>query len=173
LKNSKLIKVSLELSAMSKHLLRAQDIADIPVQRIQHQFNSNAVRHTQSLSDIVGLSRLGLHVVTLEPGRDSTTHHYHDADEEFIYILSGNGSAKIGDQRYRIGAGDFMGFPAQSAPHSLHNDSDQALVYLMGGECAAVDVVHYPDIARSMIRSHGHRSYSDWQDIHEVEPRER
>ena len=98
---------------MSKHLLRAQDIADIPVQRIQHQFNSNAVRHTQSLSDIVGLSRLGLHVVTLEPGRDSTTHHYHDADEEFIYILSGNGSAKIGDQRYRIGAGDFMGFPAQ------------------------------------------------------------
>ena len=83
---------------MHKHLLRATDIAAMPVERVQHQFNANAVRLPRSLSAAVGLQRLGLHLVTLEPGRDSTTHHYHDADEEFIYIVAGTGTARIGDQ---------------------------------------------------------------------------
>lgn len=158
---------------MSKHLLRSQDIAALPVQRVQHQFNDNALRLTRSLSTLVGMQRLGLHLVTLEPGRDSTTHHYHDADEEFILILTGTGIAKIGADVFDIGPGDFMGFPAPSPAHSLHNNSDTDLVYLMGGECAAVDVVHYPDIARSMVKSHGNRRYSDWTDIHDVPPRDR
>ena len=158
---------------MSNHLLRGKDIAALPVKRIQHQFNDNALRLTRSLSEAAGLTRLGLHMVTLEPGRDSTTHHYHDADEEFIFIVSGEATAKIGDERFTVRAGDFMGFPAPSAPHSLHNHSDVDLVYLMGGESAAVDVVHYPDIARSMVKFHGQRRYSDWSDIHDVPPRER
>ena len=40
----------------------------------------------------------GERVVRLTPGKDSTTHHYHDADEEFIYVLEGSGRARIGDQ---------------------------------------------------------------------------
>ena len=79
---------------MSKHLLRGQDIAALPLKRIQHQFNDNALRLTRSLSEAAGLTRLGLHMVTVEPGRDSTTHHYHDADEEFIFIVSGEATAK-------------------------------------------------------------------------------
>ena len=158
---------------MHKHLLRATDIAAMPVERVQHQFNANAVRLTRSLSAAVGFQRLGLHLVTLEPGRDSTTHHYHDADEEFIYIVAGTGTARIGDQSFSVGAGDFMGFTAPSEPHSLHNSSAADLIYLMGGESAPVDVVHYPDIKRSMTKSHGRRSYSDWDDIHEVTTRDR
>ena len=45
-----------------------------------------------------------------------------------------------------------MGFSALCTAQ-LHNHSDVDLVYLMGGESAAVDVVHYPDIARSMVKS--------------------
>ena len=99
---------------MSKHLLRSQDIAELPIQAVQHQFNDNAIRLTRSLSELVGLQRLGLHLVTLKPGRDSTTHHYHDADEEFILILAGTGTAKIGTDVFDVGPGDFMGFPAPS-----------------------------------------------------------
>ena len=158
---------------MHKHLLRATDIAAMPVERVQHPVNATAVRLTRSLSAAVGLQRLGLHLVTLEPGRDSTTHHYHDADEEFIYIVAGTGTARIGDQSFSVGAGDFMGFTAPSEPHSLHNSSAADLIYLMGGESAPVDVVHYPDIKRSMTKSHGRRSYSEWDDIHEVTTRDR
>lgn len=64
-----------------------------------------------------------------------------------------------------------MGFPAPSDAHSLHNPHAEDLVYLMGGEGWPVDVVHYPEIKRSMTRSHGKRAYSDWEDITEVKGR--
>ncbi len=156
---------------MSKYLLNNQKIAALPVTRVQHQFNDNAIRSTKTLSSATGLQRLGIHLVTICQGNDSTTHHYHDADEEFIYIVSGKGTARIGEESFEVGPGDFMGFPAPSDAHSLHNPHAEDLVYLLGGEGWPVDVVHYPEIKRSMTRSHGKRAYSDWDDITEVESR--
>jgi hypothetical protein len=42
---------------MHKPLLRATDIAAMPIERVQHQFNANAVRLTRSLGAAVGLQR--------------------------------------------------------------------------------------------------------------------
>ena len=69
---------------------------------------------------------------------------------------------------FDVQAGDFMGFPAPSPAHSLHNPHAEDLVYLMGGERNVVDIVHYPRIARSMIKSHGRRLSVDWKDLDEV-----
>lgn len=155
-----------------KHLLSASVIQGLEEAHHQHQFNDNAVRMTRSLSTRVGLNRIGIHLVCLQPGRDSTQQHYHDADEEFIYILSGRGLAHIGDERHEVGPGDFMGFPAPSAAHSLENPFEEDLVYLMGGERNAVDAVHYPLIRRTMFKSHGHQRWVDWQDMHDLPARE-
>ena len=103
---------------MSEHLVTTQRIAELEEVRVEHQFNSNAIRFTKNLGSITGLKRLGIHQVRLAPGRDSTTHHYHEADEEFLYIISGNGIAKIGAEEFEVCAGDFMGFPSPSLPHS-------------------------------------------------------
>jgi uncharacterized cupin superfamily protein len=129
----------------------------------RHQFNSNAIRLTRTLGVPAGLKRIGVHLVRLGTGRDSTQFHYHDSDEEFVYILSGRGIAEIGEQRFEVAAGDFMGFPAPSPGHSLNNPHPEDLVYLMGGERNQADVVHYPKIRRTMIKSHGQRRYVDWQ----------
>ena len=85
------------MKADSKHLLTHDDITVMPEQVVQHQFNDNAIRHTRTLSTPTGLSRIGIHLVRIESGRDSTTYHYHDADEEFIYIVAGRGIARIGE----------------------------------------------------------------------------
>lgn len=156
----------------ANHLLTAADIAAMPEQRVQHQFNDNAIRLSRSLAASTGMQRIGIHQVRLAPGRDSTTHHSHDADEEFIYILSGSGTARIGEQEFPVSAGDFMGFPAPSPAHSLRNTGDEDLVYLMGGEKHASDTVHYPDIERSMLKSHGRRAWFDWQHVTELPPRD-
>lgn len=153
------------------HLLRAADIQQIPEQRVQHQFNENAIRHTRTLTSATGMQRIGIHQVRLAPGCDSTTHHSHDADEEFIYVLSGQGQARIGAETFPIGAGDFMGFPAPSPAHSMTNTGTEDLVYLMGGERNASDTVHYPELRRSMLKSHGRRAWFNWQDLHELPPR--
>jgi uncharacterized cupin superfamily protein len=157
---------------MSIHLLRAKEIAGLPAIRNQHQFNENAIRTTQNLAQTTGMQRLGIHLVRIASGRDSTTHHFHDADEEFLYIISGRGIAKIADEEFDIGPGDFMGFPAPSPAHSLHNPYAEDLVYLMGGERWAVDIVHYPQLQRSMLKSHGRRVWIDDGDIAELPPRD-
>ncbi len=154
-----------------KHLSQS-DIAAMPERAHQHQFNENALRMTRTLGEPAGLKSLGVHLIRLLPGKDSTQFHYHDADEEFVYILSGHGRAFIGDDSFAVGPGDFMGFPCRSAGaafgHGMHNDSDSDLCYLVGGETNVADVVHYPWIQRTMIKSHGRRSWVDWKDMHEL-----
>ena len=140
----------------------------MPERAHQHQFNDNAVRMTRTLGTKTGLERIGVHLIRLEPGRDSTQYHYHDTDEEFIYILSGTATATVGEHTFEVGPGDFMGFPAPSEAHLLTNTSDEEVVYLVGGENNPADVVHYPWIRRTMIKSHGRRSWADWDDFHDL-----
>lgn len=153
------------------HLLRAAAIAELTEHAHQHQFNDNAIRHTRNLGDALGLSALGLHLVRLTTGHDSTQFHTHDTDEEFLFVLEGRGIATIGEQQHDIGAGDFMAFPAGSLPHSLHNPFAEDLVYLMGGDRNPSDVVHYPSIGRSMIKSAGRRRWVDTDALTDVPPR--
>ena len=148
--------------------LPAKQIANMAERAHQHQFNARAVRMTRTLGIPAGLEQTGVHLIRLEPGFDSTQFHYHDADEEFVLILAGTGKAFIGEEVFDVGPGDFMGFPAPSPGHGLHNDSTGDLVYLVGGESNASDVVHYPWIQRTMIKSHGRRSWVDWSDLHDL-----
>lgn len=151
-----------------KNFMSAAAIDELEEVRRQHQFNDKAVRLTRTLGTHTGLERIGVHLVRLESGRESTQFHYHDNDEEFVFIISGRGIADIGDESFEVGPGDFMGFPAPSPAHALRNPYDEDLVYLMGGERNAADVVHYPRIKRSMIKSHGRKRWVDWADLHEL-----
>lgn len=156
---------------MSRYLVKKSQLAGRKTDVVQHQFNANAIRHTQTLTAGMGLDHLGIHMVRIEPGRDSTTHHYHEADEEFIYVVSGEGTARIGDETFAIEAGDFMAFPINGPAHSLHNSSDEDLVYLMGGERNLPDIVHYPDLKRSLFKSEGRRRWTEWSNLGELPPR--
>ena len=149
-------------------LLKSDEIESMEARPHRHQFNDNAVRMTRSLSDAVGMQRIGIHLVRLPPGRDSTEFHYHDSDEEFLYVLSGRGIAEIGDERLEVGRGDFMGFGAPSQPHSMNNPFDEDLVYLMGGERNPSDVVHYPRIERTLVKSGNRRAWAEWENLNEL-----
>jgi uncharacterized cupin superfamily protein len=155
-------------SSRPKSLLRAVDIDAIEPYERRHQFNDNAIRTTRTLGTLAGLERIGVHLVRLAPGRESTEFHYHDADEEFLYVVSGRGIAEIGDESHEVGPGDFMGFPAPSDGHALRNPFDEDLVYLMVGERNVNDVVHYPRIRRSMLKGPAGRRWADWDDLHEL-----
>ena len=83
-------------------------------------------------------------------------------------ILEGTATAFIGEATFEVGPGDFMGFPSPSPGHGLKNTSNRDLLYLVGGESNPADVVHYPWIQRTMMKSHGRRRWVDWQDLHDV-----
>jgi uncharacterized cupin superfamily protein len=148
-------------------LLRRAEIEALAEHRHVHQFNDAAVRLTRTLGTVAGLERIGIHLVRLPPGCDSTQFHTHSADEEFLYILDGRAVAEIGDGAWEVGPGDFIGFPAPGPAHNLRNDFDEDCTYLVGGERNPLDVVDYPRIRRTMLKRP--RRYVDWDDLHDLE----
>lgn len=148
----------------------AERIARLPEKAVVHQFNANAIRHTRSLGDMAGLTDMGLHIVRVEPGRDTTEHHFHGQDEEFLYVISGRAEATIGEETFSIGPGDVMVFPKHSPAHSMHvpADAGEDLIYMMGGTRSPIDVCTYPKIARRMYRVDGVKEYAALADFKKV-----
>ena len=109
-----------------------------------HRLNARAVRNGKSLGDAVGMNDMGIHLVRIKPGDLTTEYHTHYCNEEFIFILSGHAIAEIGKRKIKVGPGDFMGFVAESLPHTMANPYQQDLVYLLGGTRKRFDVTEYP-----------------------------
>ncbi len=59
--------------------------------------------------------------IRLPPGRESYVYHTHEAEEEWLYILSGRGITEIDGAEHEVGPGDFMGFPTPSVAHHLRS----------------------------------------------------
>lgn len=84
-------------------------------------------------------------------GQESFVYHAHQREEEWIYILSGEGQAEIDDGIYRVRAGDFMAFPTGVA-HHLRNCGRDDLVYLCGGEHLNIEIADFPRLGKRMLR---------------------
>lgn len=145
-------------------LLTASAIAALPAETVVHPLNPKAIRHSKSLGDETGLHHLGIHVVRIEPGHDSTQYHVHQAEEEFIYIISGRGLAELGAETVEIGPGDFMGFVPGGLAHSLSNPFTEDLVYLVGGMRLDFDICDYPKVNTRLYRRGLKRDYVDLEE---------
>lgn len=140
-------------------LLRAAEIESMPEEARVHPLDSTSVRHTRSLGDAVGLGTIGVHLVRLKPGMTSSVYHFHHHDEEWLYVLSGRGVTEIGDEKFGVGPGDFMGFVAGSLPHNMTNTGTEDLTYLVGGNRLPFDICDYPRIRMRRYRMPGANEY--------------
>lgn len=148
-------------SSVHHPLITAEAIANFPEQTFVHPLNANAIRHGKSLAEATGCFHLGVHLVRVTPGHESTAYHRHRGEEEFIYILSGRGVAEIGDETFEVKPGDFMGFASDGLAHSMRNPFAEDLVYLMGGTNLDYDVCEYPKQKKRMYRVGDRRDYVD------------
>lgn len=104
-------------------------------------------RRAARLGALVGLSQFGVNYVTLEPGARSALRHWHEQEDEFVYILSGELTLIDENGEHRLEAGGFVGFPA-GAPnaHHLANLSAGPASYIeVGTRKVGIETVHYPD----------------------------
>jgi uncharacterized cupin superfamily protein len=145
--------------------LSAVKIAAMEGVRRVHNLNPAAIRIDKSLGDEVGLKNIGIHLISIAPGDKSTEFHTHRYEEEAIYVLSGCGTEIIGDQAYKIGPGDFIGFPGGGAAHETVNDGTETLVCLVIGQRLAQDVVDYPRKGKRLFRNSGERNLVDHSNI--------
>ena len=133
------------------NLLRASEIARHS-QSFSHPWNPKSQISGAMLGRMTGLKRTGVNFARMPPGKESFVYHSHQSEEEWIYILSGSGRARIDGQEYEVGPGDFMGFPTPSVAHHLVNNGQEDLVYLMGGESKDMEIADFPDLGRRMVR---------------------
>lgn len=146
-------------------LLKAADIEQMVGEHKVHFLNSNAVRINKSLGDAVGLSQIGVHIIYVEPGKETTEYHKHFYEEECVYVLSGKGSLIIEDDSYQFEKGDFVGFPQNTAAHSILNDGDEMLICLVMGQRLQHDVADYPNKGKRLYRNNGEWNLVDIQHI--------
>lgn len=133
-------------------LLKAADSA-AKMQRHAHPWNAASEMTGVMLSRLTGLKRTGVSLACIAPGKESFVYHAHEREEEWIYILSGTGTAEIEGGEYPVGPGDFMGFPTPSVAHHLRNTGKEDLLYLMGGENRDIEIATFPRLGKKMVRS--------------------
>ena len=98
------------------------------------------------LGPLVGAQKLGCSWFEIEPGRAAFPFHWHAANEELIYVLDGEGTLRIGNDRVPVRGGDIIGMPpGPSAAHQLLNTGTAPLRYLCISTMLNVEVVGYPD----------------------------
>lgn len=148
-----------------KYLLTAADIEALEGQEITHFLNPNAVRLNKSLGDAVGMSQMGVHMISVEPNHHSTEFHKHQYEEECIYILEGSGELTIEEDKYNVAKGDFVGLPANEVAHSLYNNGDETLACLVMGQRLKHDIGDYPNQNKRIYRHNGKAEVVDYENI--------
>jgi uncharacterized cupin superfamily protein len=89
---------------------------------------------------------LGCGAFCVKPGKRAFPKHAHLANDEALYIVSGDGTLTVGDASESLVAGDFTMLPrGADFAHVLVNDGDEDLVYLCMSTMVMPEIVKYPD----------------------------
>ncbi|MBL9058403.1 MAG: cupin domain-containing protein [Mangrovicoccus sp.] len=111
-----------------------------------------------ALGDAGGLTQFGVSLETLGPGGRSSDRHWHEAEDEFAYVLSGTLTLVEDTGEATLGPGEAAAFPAGNpVGHTLENRTDAPAVFLMIGTRAADDRVHYALLDRIEVKLAGRK----------------
>lgn len=140
------------------------DIAKVPVKSgtfYPAQFQAECLgRHKQAIGDAAGLTQFGVNITRINPGAASALRHWHEQEDEFIYMLSGELVLEENGGEVVLKAGDAAGFKSGSGnAHRLINRGKVDAVYFEVGSRAETERVHYPDVDLELVRDATSRRY--------------
>lgn len=126
------------------------DILKAPVSRgsdypapLDQEFSGRVRRR---LGDAVGITGFGLNLTTLPAGARSSLRHWHEVEDEMVFVLSGTLTLIEEDGEAEIGPGEAAGFPAGTAnAHHFENRGTEAVVLLEIGTRPDADRCHYAE----------------------------
>jgi uncharacterized cupin superfamily protein len=99
------------------------------------------------LGAAAGLDQFGVNLTTLKPGAASALRHWHEKEDELVYILEGEVVLIEDGGETVLKAGDAAGFKAKVPNgHHLVNKSGRDAVYLEIGTRAKHERAEYPDV---------------------------
>src|SRR5215469_6409554 len=110
-------------------------------------------RIRKRLGNAAGLDQFGVNLTTLKPGAASALRHWHEKEDELVYILEGEVVLIEDEGETVLKPGDAAGFKANTPNgHQLVNKSQRDAVYLEIGTRSKVEKASYPDVDLVAIR---------------------
>lgn len=104
-------------------------------------------RTKRMLTEQLNLTQFGVNLTTLDPGGISSFRHWHEVEDEMVYVLSGEVTLVTDEGARALTAGMAAGFPAgRRDGHHLVNRSSAPATFLEVGTRAKEDRVSYPDV---------------------------
>lgn len=104
-------------------------------------------REKRAIGDALGLTKIGVNLTTLPPGKESAMRHFHTLEDEFIFVVEGEVVLVTNEGEQTLRAGDCAGFAAGVRDgHQLINRSDKDARYLEVSNRDANDGAEYPDV---------------------------
>jgi uncharacterized cupin superfamily protein len=104
-------------------------------------------RRRRRLGDIFGLSQFGINQLELPPGAWSSHRHWHERQDEVVYVLEGEATLVTDQGETTLGAGMVAGFPAGTGNgHHIVNRSGAVVRLLEIGTRSGEETAHYSDI---------------------------
>jgi uncharacterized cupin superfamily protein len=104
-------------------------------------------RVRRRLGDAGGITQFGVNLLELPAGAGSSQRHWHSAEDEFVYVVSGEVTLVTNKGEEILRAGDCAAFPKGVADgHQLINKSASRAVCLEIGTRTGEDVCTYSDI---------------------------
>ncbi|WP_326524000.1 cupin domain-containing protein [Sphingomonas sp.] len=114
-------------------------------------------RWYRRLAPAGGLADFGVSHVTLEPGAWSSQRHWHEGEDEFVVMLSGEAVLVDDGGETVMRAGDCATFPKNDGNgHVLQNRGDAPCMFVAVGRPSDTDC-HYPDIDMHLFAGQGFR----------------
>lgn len=108
-------------------------------------------------SDAGGLTQYGAYLETLQPGSRSSERHWHEKEDELLFVVDGEVTVVENDGEHVLRPGDAACWPAGAAnAHHAVNRSGAPCSYLIVGTRLTHDVCHYPDVGR-VLHTEGDR----------------
>ncbi len=108
---------------------------------------ATAGREKTVLGNAAGLTQFGVNLTRLPPDAGSALRHWHETEDEFIYILQGEATLVDDTGETILRPGDCAGFKANDPNgHCLINKSKGDVLYLEIGTRSSTDRYHYPDV---------------------------
>lgn len=104
-------------------------------------------RRWMCVGDAAGLTHIGVNIVTLEPGVWSSQRHWHELEDEFVYMIEGELVLITDDGEETMRAGDCVGFKAGVRNgHHLINRSNANARFLVVSNRDEADWGAYSDL---------------------------
>jgi len=126
----------------------AKDVDAVSVSGYPEPFRSRVLpREVRRLGDAFGLEEIGVSLVTVFPGKESSVRHTHTHEDELVYMLEGELVLHTNDGEEPFRPGMVVGFRAGDGnAHHFLNRSDRNATYLVVSNRHPEDGAVYPDI---------------------------